>query len=239
MKRDQLKRGVIVSCQAVEGDPFYGSELMATMALAAEIGGAVGLRINSAPDIVSVKKKVSLPVIGILKRRYANSLAYITPTIVEVEEVINAGADIVCIDGSGSIKPDGKTTEQFIQTIKERFDVPVMADVATAQEGVAAWRAGADLLATTLAGYEHYLQNPQNYDPADNFRDPDYEIVRELSHQVSIPVLAEGRFWTPEQMIHAMELGAYSVVVGSAITRPQLITQRMARAVDDFLQGGE
>lgn len=238
MEQTQWRRGLIVSCQAVPGDPFYGAEQMARMAKAAEMGGAVGLRINSVEDIVEVKRTVSIPVIGILKKRYENSFAYITPTIKEVEQVVEAGADIVCIDGTSSRKPDGKSTEEFLQDIKTRFSIPVMADVANVQEGISAWEAGADMIATTLAGYEEYLKNPV-YNPADNFRAPDFEIVASLAAQVGIPVFAEGRYWTPEDVVKAMQLGAHSVVVGSAITRPQLITQRMSMAIDRFLEQSE
>ncbi|MDF2682957.1 MAG: N-acetylmannosamine-6-phosphate 2-epimerase [Brevibacillus sp.] len=230
-----MKRGLVVSCQAVEGDPFYGPMNIARMALAAEIGGAVGLRINSTENIVEVKKTVSIPVIGIVKKRYENSLAYITPTLYEVEEVVEAGAEMVCIDGTSSLKPDGKSTAEFIDAIKKRFPVPVMTDVSNAEEGLTAWNAGADMIATTLAGYEHYLKNPV-YNPADNFKAPDFEIIISLAEKVKIPVYAEGRFWTPEDVVKAMKLGAHSVVVGSAITRPQLITKRMTLAIDGFLE---
>lgn len=235
MEQPVISRGLIVSCQADPGDPFYGAENIARMALAAEAGGAVGLRINTVENIVKVKQTVSISIIGILKKRYGNSAAYITPTLKEVEEVIEAGADIVCIDGTASTKPDGKTTEAFLHDIKKRFRIPIMTDVSNAQEGVTAWRAGADLIATTLAGYEAFLKNPV-YDPTENFKAPDFEIIASLAEQVDIPVVAEGRFWTPEDVVKAMNLGAHAVVVGSAITRPQLITKRMALAIDRFLE---
>jgi N-acylglucosamine-6-phosphate 2-epimerase len=231
-----LKRGLIVSCQAVKGDPFYGSESMAKMAIAAEHGGAVGVRVNTAEDIIEVKRNIAIPVIGLLKRRYEHSLAYITPTMKEVEEIVEAGADILCIDGTDSIKPDGKTTEEFVRDIKKRFTLPILADISTAAEGVSAWNYGVDILATTLAGYDHYLKNPSTYDLHDNFKEPDFEIINNLVNQVEIPVFAEGRFWTPEHIVKGLQSGAHSIVVGSAITRPQLITKRMTMAIEDFLE---
>lgn len=234
--KGNLKKGLIVSCQAVSGDPFFGSENIVKMALSAEMGGAVGLRINSAEDIKAVKEQLKIPVIGIVKRRYENSLAYITPTIKEVMEVINAGADIVCIDGTSSLKPDGKTTKELIMDIKSKFNTSVMVDISTAEEGISAFEAGADIIATTLAGYDDYRKG-KPYDPNDNFKAPDFQIIEELCAKVSVPVVAEGRYWNPEDVVEAIKLGAHSVVVGSAITRPHLITRRMTNAIDKYFSG--
>lgn len=230
----QLKRGLIVSCQAVKEDPLYGSENMAKMALSAEIGGAVGLRINSTQDVISVKKVTHIPVIGIIKKHYENSLAYITPTMKEVNELVEAGADIICVDGTNYIKPDGKTTEEFIKEIKKNYNILVMTDISTVEEGIKAWNSGADIISTTLAGYEDYQKNPGKYDVNDNFREPSYDVIEELSAKVDSPIFAEGRFWTPEDVLKGLKLGAHSVVVGSAITRPHYITKRMTTYIDGY-----
>lgn len=231
-----LKRGLYVSCQATVNDPFYGSHYIGKMAKAAEIGGAVGLRINSVDDIIEVKKVTTLPVIGIIKKRYPHSLAYITPTLKEVEDVIQSGADVVCIDGTQSLKPAGETTEQYIEEIKKRFKIPIMADVSNVVEGIQAYNGGADIVATTLAGYDHYLKDQSTYNEEDNFQPPDFKIIEELATRINIPIFAEGRFWSLEDVSRAMVLGAHSVVVGSAITRPQLITKRFSSTINKVIR---
>ncbi|WP_248927948.1 N-acetylmannosamine-6-phosphate 2-epimerase [Paenibacillus hamazuiensis] len=233
MKVSDLKRGLIVSCQALPEDPLYGC--MDKMALAAEIGGAVAVRVNSVKDITDVKRLVSIPVMGIIKKRYPNCNAYITPTIEEVRQVVEAGAQIVAVDATDAIKPDGKTTEQFIYDIKSRFDIIVMGDVSSVEEGVKAASYGIDIVATTLT---QAVKSP-NY-PNQNKEDtlhlpPDIDMIEELASRVSIPVFAEGRYWGPEDTVRAFEVGAHSVVIGSAITRPQLATKRIAQAINKYL----
>jgi N-acylglucosamine-6-phosphate 2-epimerase len=235
MRTSTLKRGLYVSCQATENDPFYGSHYIGKMAQAAEIGGAVGLRINSVNDIIEVKKVTKLPVIGIIKKRYPKSLAYITPTLQEVEEIVHSGADVVCIDGTQSLKPGGETTERYIEEIKKRFNIPIMADVSNVEEGILAYNGGADIVATTLAGYGHFLKDQSAYNEEDNFLPPDFHIIEELAIRINIPIFAEGRFWNPEDVSKAIELGAHSVVVGSAITRPQLVTKRFTYTINKVI----
>lgn len=215
---DQIKGGLIVSCQAQEGDPLYGAHFMARMAKAAEIGGAVGIRANGAADIQAIKQTVSLPLIGIEKRHYPGFAPYITPTIEEVKRVIDAGADIVAIDATKRIKPGHLTTEAFVRQIRSHFPhVLLMADVSTLEEGVQAAALGFDLIATTLAGYTTHETQPDQ---------PNFQLIAQLSRAVSVPVIAEGKIWTPEEAFKALALGAFAVVVGTAITRPQEITRR-------------
>ncbi|CAH0119234.1 MULTISPECIES: N-acetylmannosamine-6-phosphate 2-epimerase [unclassified Paenibacillus] len=233
MNIHEFKRGLIVSCQAQPDEPFFGSDYMAKMAVAAEMGGAIGVRVNTVPDIVAVRKAVSIPVIGIIKRQYPDCYPYITPTIREVQEVADTGADIVAVDATKLLKPDGKTTEQFIHHIKERFDLLVMADVSTAEEGVAAWKAGADIVATTLAGYTEYTR--EKSDLPMELREPNFDIISELADRIEVPVVAEGRFWDYRNAVKAMSLGAYSVVIGAGITRPQIITQKNVMEINRYL----
>jgi N-acylglucosamine-6-phosphate 2-epimerase len=214
----KLKGGLIVSCQALEHEPLYGSDIMARMAIAAVEGGAVGIRANTPVDIKAIKKAVSVPVIGLYKVDYDNSEIYITPTVKEVEAVVDAGADIVAIDLTSRRRPDGMDNVQLIAETKAKFpEVLLMADVSTAEEAKSAAAAGVNLISTTMVGYTQYTTDVKNFDP---------DILKDIVSSVTIPVVAEGRIYSPEQAAKCLELGAFSVVVGSAITRPHEITRR-------------
>lgn len=214
---DKLRGGLIVSCQALENEPLHGSDIMARMAIAAKEGGAVGIRANSGKDIQSIKEAVDLPVIGIVKRYYQNSDVFITPTLKEVEEVVRAGAEIVAIDATNRQRPDGVSIESFVKVIRTQFpEILVMADVSTLEEGILASRSGVDLVATTLSGYTPY---------SSELHGPDFQLIESLTAQLSVPVIAEGRVRTPNEAAQCLEKGAWAVVVGSAITRPQEITR--------------
>jgi N-acylglucosamine-6-phosphate 2-epimerase len=219
---ERFHNGIIVSCQALENEPLHGSEFMAKMAKAAEMSGAVGIRSNSPQDIEAIRKAVNLPVIGLYKVNYDDSPAYITPTIREVGEVAKAGADIVAIDCTKCLKPGNVTTRDFIRDIKAHYNIIILADISTYEEAMEAQDAGADMISTTLSGYTPY--SPQ-------IEEPDFELIETLARDASIPVFAEGRIWSPAEASKALDLGAFAVIIGSAITRPQLITQRFVQAV--------
>lgn len=225
---NKIYKGLIVSCQALEGEPLYGRDIMAKMAIAAKDGGAVGIRANYAQDIKAIKEVVDLPIIGLIKEQYGNSQAYITPTMKEVRKVVGAGADIVAIDGTQAIKPDGKSTNEFIKSIKQEFDIIVMADISTYEEGFNAVESGVDMVSTTLSGYTPY--SPQ-------IEGPDFELMERLAKDLSVPVIGEGRIWSPEEAVKALKLGVHAVVVGTAITRPQKITERFTKYVDKYKKG--
>lgn len=218
-----LKHGLIVSCQALEGEPLFGSETMALMASAAEEGGAVAIRANTPQDIRAIKKKSRLPVIGLYKKQYPGAEAYITPTLREVREIWEAGADMVAFDATRLSRPNGETTEQFVARIRELLPEAVLvADVSTYEEGAAAMDMGVDAVSTTLSGYTPYSLQQEK---------PDVELVARLAALRRTPVLAEGRIWTPEQCVACLNAGAYAVVVGTAITRPQEIARRFVHAI--------
>ncbi|MCD9022430.1 N-acetylmannosamine-6-phosphate 2-epimerase [Cohnella silvisoli] len=230
-KTDALfRRGLIVSCQALEDEPLHGVGIMARMALAAKDGGAVGLRINGVADILEVKQICDMPVIGIMKIHYAGYEVFITPTLSEVEKLIKAGADIVAVDASRRPRPSYADPTIFIEAIKKEFGIPLMADVSNFEEGVSAWLAGADMVATTLSSYTPYTANREK---------PDIELVKQLLGHVNIPVIAEGNIETPEQALACMNAGAYAVVVGSAITRPQTITRRFVERIGTGWEDGQ
>ncbi|WP_010273457.1 N-acetylmannosamine-6-phosphate 2-epimerase [Paenibacillus senegalensis] len=221
-----FQNGCIVSCQALEDEPLYGSDIMAAMAKAAEQGGAVGIRANTPADIRAIKQVTKLPVIGLYKKNYPGSDVYITPTMNEIREVIAAGADIVALDATKQARPGGVTLKQLFQQIREEYPhILILADVSVYEEGVYAMDLGADLVSTTLSGYTPY--SPQQ-------KDPDIDLVARLAALNRTPILAEGRIWTVEQCQESLQQGAYAVIIGSAITRPQEITKRFVSCIQEL-----
>jgi N-acylglucosamine-6-phosphate 2-epimerase len=215
-----LKGGLIVSCQAGPDEPLHGSGHMAVMARAATAGGAVGIRANGPADIAAIRAAVELPIIGIYKDDIEGFEVRITPSLGHARLVAQAGAHLIAIDATLRPHPDQLATPERIRILQAETGCPVMADISTFEEGLAAEAAGADLVATTLSGYT--AGSPQH-------EGPDFELLRRLVDRLKIPVVAEGRIATPEQAVQALELGAFAVVVGSAITRPQWITAQFVR----------
>ena len=224
-KIEQLKGKLIVSCQALPHEPLHSSFIMGRMALAAREGGALGIRANTKEDIKEIKSQVELPVIGIVKRDYADSKIYITPTMKEIEELMEVRPEIIALDATGSIRPGGLTLDEFFKQIKERYpDQLLMADCSTVAEALHADELGFDFIGTTLVGYTEQSKN-------DKIEANDFEIIREIVAKAKHRVIAEGNINTPEKARRVIELGAFSVVVGSIITRPQLITKAFAEAL--------
>ncbi|MCL4505308.1 MAG: N-acetylmannosamine-6-phosphate 2-epimerase [Chloroflexi bacterium] len=221
---DQLRGGLIVSCQAGEESALHGPVFMGAMAREAERGGASGLRIDGAPDIHAARQMTHLPIIGISKRHFAGYDPYITVTFDLAQEIVLSGADLVAMDGTGRPFPDNVTLEQLIARIHRELNVPVMADVSTLDEGIAAERAGADIVATTMSGYTPYSR------PA-IAHTPDFDLLRDLIATVHCPVIVEGRVTTPDQMATCFTLGAHAVCIGGAITNPASITGRFVEAI--------
>lgn len=220
-----LQGKLIVSCQAQEGWPLRSSIIMAAMARAAELGGAAAIRANTPEDIAAIRAAASLPIIGLWKQDLPGYDVYITPTLAAARAVREAGADIIALDATLRPHPEGRSAAELIAAVKAELGVPVMADVSTLEEGFAAAQAGADLVSTTLSGYTTYSPHREG---------PDLTLVRELSAAIRVPVVAEGRIYTPEEARAALEQGAFAVVVGTAITRPEAITARFARALSTF-----
>lgn len=222
---EQVRGGLIVSCQALPGEPLHGAGIMARMALAAWKGGAVGIRANGADDIRAIRETVPLPIIGIIKD--GDSGVYITPTFRHAQAVVEAGADVVALDATGRPRPDGSLVTELIERIHAECGKPVMADISTLEEALAAEQAGADFVAPTMAGYTPYSRQLSG---------PDFELLRTMASALKTPVLAEGRIATPEDARMALVCGAMAVVVGSAITRPQEITAHFAKQLRDLRQ---
>lgn len=224
-----MKGTVIVSCQATPGEPLYlkDDSIMYLMARAAKQAGAKVIRTSSARDIAAIKEETGLPVIGLIKREYPGYQGRITMTMREVDECMSAMADIVSIDCTDCPRGDGLTPAEFLKQVKAKYpNIIIMADCATYEEAVAAYAAGADLVGTTMSGY-----TPAT---ADRTGEPDFELVRRLADDLPCPVIAEGRVHTPEQAREMLELGAWAVVVGGAITRPLEIASRFMEAVEEF-----
>ena len=212
---------LIVSCQALPDEPLHSSFIMGRMALAAKEGGAVAIRAQSSDDIREIQKVTGLPVIGLVKRNYEDSPIYITPTMAEVEDLLTTDCEMIALDMTDRPRPQGEKLPDLLARIHEGGRL-VLADISTYEEGMAAAKLGADAISTTLSGYTPY--SPQ-------LSGPDVELVAALSRDLDIPVFAEGRINVPADIQRVMAAGAYAPIVGSAITRPQLITAKFAQAL--------
>ena len=223
---ERIKGGLIVSCQALPEEPLHSSYIMSRMAYAAMEGGAVGIRANSVADIREIKKTVDLPVIGIIKKVYADSSVYITPTMEEIDALAACGADIIATDGTLRMRPQGESLDDFFSRVRKKYPEQLfMADCSTVEEALHADELGFDFIGTTLVGYTDQSRNLK-------IENNDFEIIREILAKAKHPVIAEGNINTPEKVKRVIELGCYSVVVGSIITRPQLITKSFAQVLE-------
>lgn len=224
---ENIKGKLIVSCQALPNEPLHSSFIMGRMARAAKEGGAYGIRANTKEDIAEIQKEVDLPIIGIVKRDYEDSKVYITPTMKEIEELMEVKPEIIAVDATSSIRPGNLTLDEFFHQIKARYpDQLLMADCSTIEEALHADELGFDFIGTTLVGY---TKQSKDFKIEEN----DFEIIRTIVEKAKHKVIAEGNINTPEKAKRVIELGAYSVVVGSIITRPQLITKSFAEALNN------
>ena len=219
---ERIRKTVIVSAQAMPYEPLYQEQPMIAMMKSVINGGAGGLRVAGVRDIQNAKKLFNVPVIGITKPERIpenyKEIVYITPTVKDVLSIINAGADIVAFDGTQRKRPNDEKIKDIIKFIHVNKKL-AMADISTLEEGIKAQEVGADILSTTLAGYTmESLDSPT--------KEPDFKLLEELVKNTNLPAILEGRIWEPQQVNRAFEIGAHSVVIGSAITRPQLITKR-------------
>ena len=220
-----IKGSIIVSCQALPGEPLYVEEksIMYLMARAAKMAGARCIRTNSVRDVAAVKEETGLPVIGLIKQSYEGYEPYITPTMKEVDALVGAQADIIAVDCTLRTRGDGLTAGQYLKQIRAKYPkILLMADISTYEEGVNAWKCGADLVSTTMSGYTPYSPKSDG---------PDYELARSLARDLPVPVVAEGRIHTPEQAVQMLATGVHALVVGGAITRPFEIASRFFHAV--------
>jgi N-acylglucosamine-6-phosphate 2-epimerase len=216
---DRLRGGLIVSCQARPGHPLDDPRVIGLLALCAKVGGAVAVRINGPDDIQAAKLVVDMPIIGLHKLRRSDTRDLITPTIRHAADLAAAGADIVAVEATSETPGDPFA---LIEQIRDELLLPVMADVSTVDEGLRAWDAGAQLIGSTLSGYTAQTSGERE-------GGPDIALVRDLSAK-GMRTVAEGRYATVLDIEAAFDAGAWSVVVGTAITDPVAITRQLVRA---------
>lgn len=222
---NKIKHGLVASCQALENEPLHSSFIMSKMALAAKEGGSVGIRANSKEDILAIKKEVSLPVVGIVKRDYPDSDVFITATKKEVDELIESGCEMIAMDATLRKRPNGEQLKDIVDYVKTNHPhIQLMADISSLDDALEAERLGFDCVSSTLYGYTNETREYKLYDN-------DFEFIKIILNNIHIPVIAEGNIITPEMAKTVISLGAYSVVVGGAISRPQQITSRFVEEI--------
>lgn len=204
-----LSQGLIVSCQAPADSPLHEPSVIAAIAQAAILNGAVGVRIDTPAHVQAVRERVASPIIGLWKQQIPGYEVYITPQFEHAEAIAQAGADIIAIDATLRDRPGAETVETLITRIHDELGKPVMADVDTIESAIAAAAAGADIVGTTLYGYTVQTKN---------FVPPGFDLIAQIVEQIGVPAICEGGIASPQQAKHALELGAYAVVVGTAIT---------------------
>lgn len=216
----KLKGSIIISSQAMPDEPFYAESAMRAMIQSVINGGAQGLRVAGERDVKLAKQLCDLPVIGITKpdkipENY-KEVVYITPSSEDVKILAAAGADVIAFDGTSRPRPGGESLAEIIESV-QKSGCFSMADISTFEEGINARKLGADIISTTLAGYTSHSEAVEG---------PDFELLKKLVDALDCPVILEGRIWSPDEVKKAFELGAYAVVIGSAVTRPHHIVER-------------
>ncbi|MDO4437950.1 MAG: N-acetylmannosamine-6-phosphate 2-epimerase [Eubacteriales bacterium] len=227
---NEIKGKIIVSCQALPGEPLYCEErtFMDLMAKAAKKAGSPAIRANSIRDIKAIKAETGLPVFGIIKQQYDGFDSYITPTMKEVDMLHEAGVEVIAVDCTDRKRGDGLSASEYLTQIKNKYkNQLIMADIATYEEGMAAYKAGADFISTTMCGYTEATKEHTD--------GPALELIKDLSESIKdIPIIAEGRIHSPEDAVRVFEAGAYAAIVGGAITRPLEIASRFIKAADAY-----
>jgi len=227
---NHIKGKLIVSCQAVKGEPLYVEEksIMYLMARAAKMAGCECIRTSSIRDVIAIKEETGLPIIGLIKKQYEGFDSYITTTMKEVDELVEAKADCIAIDCCFSKRGDGKDISDFMKEVRAKYPKQIlMADISTYEEALNAQTLGFDIVSTTMSGYSPHTMNKDK-------TKPDFVLLEECVANLNVPVICEGKIHTPEAAVEALSKGAYAVVVGGTITRPLEIAQRFIKAVEQY-----
>lgn len=225
---DKIYKQIIVSCQARKGWAMYGSNIMSAFAVAACEGGAGGIRANGVVDITAIKEKVNVPVIGINKIWQEGYEVYITPTYDSAKQILETGIEIIALDATTRQRPNGETAQEIISNIRKDYpNVLIMGEISTIREAKFILNnSDIDLISTTLSGYTQ---------DSENIKEANLKLISDIVKLTSVPVIAEGKFQTIEEIGNALKLGAHSVVVGTSITRPEIITARYVQGVNNYL----
>jgi len=229
MKKEELLKKIhkrlIVSCQARVGWPMYGSDIMAAFAAAAEAGGACGIRATGADNITKIKERVSLPIIGINKKWMEGYDVYITPTFNSAKEILDVGVDVIALDATNRKRPNNETFASIQKQIREAYpEVLVMGEISTLEEAKALIPLKPDFISTTLSGYTK---------DSEHITSVNLSLIQDLHAITDIPIIAEGKIQTPDEALKALEVGAYAVVVGTSITRPEIISARYVEKIKE------
>ena len=217
-----LKKGLVVSCQVPDGTPIDTPEFIAAQAETVLQAGAVGIRAQGLTNVAAVARTVSVPIIGLIKRYSDSTQIHITPEIDDVLKLEQAGATIVAIDATGRLRENGLSFPAFMEELRRKTDIPILADIDTVEAALAAESLGCDAVATTLSGYTSA--------PASKL--PNIELIQKLSNSVKVPIIAEGGFNRPEHLLQAFNAGAWSVCIGTAITNPYLLAKSFVQVIN-------
>ena len=227
----RLSKQLIVTSQALEEEPMHVSQIMEKMATAASLGGAGGIRANTVEDIRAIQQVTDVPIIGIIKKIYPDSDVYITPTMKEVDALVDAGVEIIAMDATKRLRPGGVRLEDFFAQVRKRHPKQhFMADTARFEEGLLAQQLGFDFVGTTLSGYTPETKGRKL---------PDIDLMRRYVQELSVPIIAEGGITSPQQLQEVVNTGVLAAVVGSAITRPLFITQMYVEALSQCTSNAE
>ncbi len=221
---EKTRHGLIVSCQALPDEPLHSSYIMSRMAYAAMLGGASGLRANTVEDITAIKEVVDLPIIGIIKQSYGDCPVYITPTMAEVDALVNVGVDVIAMDATARPRHTGRYISDVFPEVRAKYPNQLfMADCATYEDGILAQELGFDIVSTTMTGCTAETAGTQAPNP---------EMIEKLGKALHVPMIVEGGIWSPETLHKVISMpGVHACVVGSAITRPMEITKRYVAAL--------
>lgn len=221
---NKLKGKLVVSCQAREGWAMYGTDIMTAFAMAAQEGGASAIRATGYDNIKAIMDKVDLPMIGINKIFNEGYDVYITPTYESAVEILELGIQVIAIDATPRLRPNNENFKDIIKSIRENYpDVLIMGEISNIEEARVIMDGSVDIISTTLSGYTSYTTDITSLN---------LSLIENIVKETDIPVIAEGKIASQEDAVSALKAGAFAVVVGTSITRPEIITKRYVEEIE-------